>query len=436
MLTGPAGTGKSALVQEIARILRYAGWHVTIRIAALQPDGAQRAPGRQQSVLFIDEADRLSMDELERLDAGGAGALVLAGLDEIGARWGAGARVSLSVLTPAEARAYIEQWLTMAGQDLSRFEPSAIERAVELGAGVPRLLSSLLCGTLWMRAANGSERVRREHVEDAAALRFCSREDGAESPEGAGSAAAAPRRDAHLAEQAQAHPAPSEPSPPAELSAELAPTQDARIADSPAAPRRRRVLVPALAASLAVLAAGGAVAVWSWPDETTQSGTVMQASIAELLDRARQSEPVTHPEPPLPERLAIVTPPQSEPPAAAAPLPTESSPPSAPKPTPRLSAAPARTNSTVTEESAPVPAAAQEPASSPPAAVQAESPAEELAVAAPEPPAPVMVKAVSAAEPPAPPQNPVPLSDALVETLVRRGNEMLALGDFSAARLL
>jgi hypothetical protein len=343
LLTGSAGTGKSALLREIARILRYAGWQVTIRIAALQVDGEQtvstclrphrraRARVLDQSVLLIDEADRLSDPELEQLETERSGAVVLAGRDRIASRWEAGARISLAALTPAEARAYIAQWMSIAGQDLSHFEPCAIERVADLGSGLPRLLSSLLSGAMWIAAASGTETVTRQHVEDAAALRACFLEDEGDSPSDAECRPYLPPAAQHDLEQAKTEFVPNKTSARTEASVDVGQIQDAATLQEAALPSRRGMLLPTLAACVAV-AAGGGAAVRTWPEQTMHAAQFVRAIVVRHISPAKELEAVASTEP----SRAVALPtakeqPQPEPIVEAVQLRTESSAPPGPE---------------------------------------------------------------------------------------------------------
>ncbi|HYZ62146.1 MAG TPA: AAA family ATPase [Acetobacteraceae bacterium] len=308
LLTGPTGTGKTALLKEIARILRYAGWEVTTRIAAMQTEAAQTVPAGARSVLLIDEADRLSDDELVQLQTERSDPVVLAGLETIGSRWEAGARISLCPLTAAESVAYIEQWMSIVGQDLAVLEPSAIERLVELGSGVPRLLSGLIGHAILAATVSCSETVTRQHVEDAATMRAC---------------ASWPIRAQPYPERARMHPSAKQTSTRTETSGDDGEIPYAPMFDEVTVPHRERMLLPAFAACLAVLVVGaGAAVLASWPDEINQADEAVAASVSQETFPAQPVEPAGSTEP---ATAATPAKPNDEPVVETVPLQTGSS---------------------------------------------------------------------------------------------------------------
>ena len=375
VVTGPPGTGKTLLVQEIARILRFTGWQVSTCISAVPPeaDGAATA----SSALLIDEADRLSDAELRALRSS-RHAVLLTGLASLAERCEGSPRISLGPLTAAEARIYVEQWLDQAGLDRSRVQDAALGRIAELSGGVPRLLGALLSGSLWLA---GSAPVSPERVDQAAALREC------------------------LA------------NPETNASSEPEVEEEAAAPISTQRPRRFRALA-LTAVVLGLSAAAGAAAARYWP-VPAEWRTFVTAYLP------RQTQPAA-----VPRVEAAVARTAAPPPAAPAP--------------PAATVEPARFTEPPVQHAEPPAAAASPilPAPAPPQdtpAVQASAPA----AAEPEKPEPTL--APISAPPPAPIAAPATatatatgeaLSPALVEILVRRGNEMFALGDYSAARLL
>ena len=347
VVTGPAGSGKTMLLQDMARVLRFAGWHVAMPLPGAPADPP---PGADitRSVLLIDEADRQPPAELAATLRGWKGPVVLAGLDALASQVPGATRIKLRPLDAAEARAFGEQIVARAGHGPERLDEDAAQRAFELSEGTPRLLATLLGAAIFLADAAGSSTVTRQHVQDAAGFRDCFVDPD------------------------------SEPAKPTNVAAPARP------------PRARRRTSRALIASAACCAA-------------------LVVPLAPL----RLTPDALPPAPELPSATASLT--QVEPQAPVLPV---------------------RAESAVSE---PAPISAPEPATAP-------APIETAAIA-PEPPAPpppqpqiepVTAKSVEPAPvetAPAAPEHDA-LTPELVDLLLRRGHEMLGLGDISAARLL
>lgn len=167
LLTGPAGTGKTVLVEHVARVLRAAGRTVIIQLADTDPE-----PPVSGMTLFVDEADRLSATKLRELFEQSAGTVVLAGLTPIARRVAAGTvQVTLDVLDQTEAQDYLAQWLALNGRIPAELDSKAVRALVELSGGVPRLLTTLLAAGAWLAKSAGSPVIEASHIQEAAELR-------------------------------------------------------------------------------------------------------------------------------------------------------------------------------------------------------------------------------------------------------------------------
>ncbi|MDT7951910.1 MAG: ATP-binding protein [Acetobacteraceae bacterium] len=167
VLTGPAGTGKTMLVERVARILRAAGRTVTVHLADADP-----APAEPDVILCVDEADRLPAPKLRRLLDGSEGTVVLIGLESLAGRLPPKtAQVTLAPLGLAEAQRFIEQWLAVNERVAARLEKDAMPALFELSGGVPRLLTILLSAGAWLAKSSGAPVIGAAHFREAAALR-------------------------------------------------------------------------------------------------------------------------------------------------------------------------------------------------------------------------------------------------------------------------
>ncbi len=429
LVVGAAGTGKTALLDQVGRVLRSAGWEVTTRLAGAEIGAVPNGP---QTALLVDEADRMPREALRRLLKSTSGPLVLAGLGTLTPLVRAGTAISLAPLDPEAARSFVAQWLALTGRAPAQLEPAASSRAIELSGGVPRLLSSLLAAAAWLADSAGEQAITRLHIDDAGSLRACLTEDDPDAEE-----SAAP--------------------PPLAL--------------------RRATWAPLLM-GMVLLGAGGFATARTWPAKTQQTVDLVQ-SYAVRLGPAISSRFAMPPAPTLamsPEpagSLAVPVQPAAEADGtrlaeAPAPAQVEAAAPVFEAPVPaqmEAEAPPAMldtmaTDTAISPEQAPAPVAEPGPAAmadsgppqlaAEPAAEAAAEPATEpgtslqTASAAPEPqPLPMQIAAnepespqadhASVAEP-AREQPAVP--KAVLAMLMQRGQEMLSIGDLSAARLL
>ncbi len=388
VVTGAAGTGKTVLLEHVARVLRAAGWTVVVQLADAAPSlpDADGPDADGPVALLVDEADRLSRDQLQALLRATDGPLVLAGLDGLAARVPDAVRIGLVKLDQEECRDYIAKWLAQSGRTPANLDTAAMRRIVVLSGGVPRLLASLLSTSTWLADTADAPVILLEHVEEAAELRACfTLEDGAEEGDA--------------------------------------------VAAAPAVARRSRLVVPAMAAML-VAGIGGLAASILYPAETDRVITPAVAMLAGLREEVGGWQSGAGPVAAPMAGLARAPEPVAEPPASAvasvAAVPPVETGPSEPLSTPLPQPSLAAASETPVEISEPQ----LEPAS------QAASPA----AAEPEPVAVAVnsapVQAISVV-PTAPVVAPVrAMPGATVDLLLRRGREMVGIGDISAARLL
>ena len=167
LITGAAGTGKTVMLEDVARVLRSAGRTVLVRQANTDPE----PPGRGET-LFVDEADKLPQDKLRQLLDASAGAVVLAGLGTLAQRAGGKPlHLTLSALGQEAARDYVVQWLASTGRVPAHLDSAALRQVVEASGGVPRLLSTLLGAGAWLAESSGAATITAAHIQEAAELR-------------------------------------------------------------------------------------------------------------------------------------------------------------------------------------------------------------------------------------------------------------------------
>lgn len=349
-LLGPAGTGKTWLLQAAAAGLRRRGQPAILVRRGELP--IEVFPG---SAVLVDEAARMDDQQLARLAAVRDASIVLADLPAFAARFEQLARppaiVPLAPITPGDLPEFVAAWLGARGLSAGMLTHPAIVRLFDHSGGVPRLVVQLLRAALAMHGELGAAGIGPDAVDEMAALRLGGFDAGTvpqdvqdtphPSQEKPGVAQDAPG-------MAGEEPAAADPAPPSKVPAspppEPTPTALAPTAPTPMAPTltappagvsvqpRRRVrraaraaVLPALAASLLVAATLAVRHVQQTPSNRdtvlTASGAAPSAASArhdvEMLAAGSmpgpQPPPVRMPDAPHDASIAIQAQPEAAP---------------------------------------------------------------------------------------------------------------------------
>ena len=167
VLLGPPGSGKSLLLQELARALREAGVPVCLVGRA---DALGGVVGRE--AVLVDEADACGDEALAVLRAS-AGPMVLAGLPGFAAQLPQGAdvrQIVLDRLSPEDVARFVVARLAAAGRP-GLLEPGAVLALAQASQGLLRLVNTIGAAAVFLAELEGSDFVTRRHVEEAAAMR-------------------------------------------------------------------------------------------------------------------------------------------------------------------------------------------------------------------------------------------------------------------------
>ncbi len=166
----PAGTGKTLLLQELAHLLRSRGVasELVVRgdLVIDSPAGA---------IMLIDEAGRMDVATLDRLDQGPGAGYIVADLPILAERLrelaGSVEIVAIAPLAPDEVGGFLAARLMAAGYASDVFAGTATERLASESAGIPRVIDRLAGMALFLAGMDGSERVEAHHIEAAVAFR-------------------------------------------------------------------------------------------------------------------------------------------------------------------------------------------------------------------------------------------------------------------------
>lgn len=168
-LLGPPGTGKSMMLQEVARTLLADGVDVT---ALRRGDAVDEL--ELQGIVLIDEADRLAPGALAVLAARDDLSVVLATLPGFADRLPdlPGIKtVTLVPLGPAEAAELVEARLAQGSHAPDLLTPAAITELFRRSGGIPRVLHTLTDLAIFAASLEDAPRVTPAHVVEAVSFR-------------------------------------------------------------------------------------------------------------------------------------------------------------------------------------------------------------------------------------------------------------------------
>jgi hypothetical protein len=270
-LLGPAGTGKTWMLQAAAAAMRRRGQPAVLVRRGELP--IEVFPG---TAILVDEAARMNDAQLARLAAVRDASVVLADLPAFAARLKRLDRppaiVPLLPLARQDVPAFATAWLGARGLPAGVLTPPAVTRLFDHSGGVPRLVVQLLRAALAMHGELRAAGIGADAVDEMAALRLGGFDavtaDAVTAPPPAvqdvlGTAPKKPGAAPDTPGMAARNPAIPDPATPSEVPGSPPDTPEPTLATPTAGvsvqPRRRRrravaIVLPALAASLLIVA--------------------------------------------------------------------------------------------------------------------------------------------------------------------------------------
>ncbi len=172
IVTGDAGTGKTLLMREVARVLRSAGWQVITDPRAdrlLPADTEARADDAVPLAVLIDDASQVSLSQAARIGLLKNVTVVLAGPGTLAESVPAAkAQIHLSPLSVTASVQFVAAWLAHGGYRPDLLASDALVRVIELSRGNPGRLASLLSQSILRASLQPETQVSAREIDDAA----------------------------------------------------------------------------------------------------------------------------------------------------------------------------------------------------------------------------------------------------------------------------